>query len=122
MYPALRDGDFCIFYKLEEYHVGDVVSYQDPSGKKHIGRIIAMEGTFDISDGNAPMINGMRLSEEVVYETPKGSYPLPATIQHGQYWIMNDFRSNTEDSRDYGPIDQKNLHGKVMFLFRRRSF
>lgn len=122
MYPSLRDGDFCIFYKLEPYHTGDVVQYQDSSGAKHIGRIIAMEGTFDLSNGNVPMINGMEIPETAEDETSAGSYPLPVTLKQNEYWIMNDNRQDKADSRNFGPIKKKDLRGKVLFLFRRRGF
>lgn len=121
MYPSVRDGDLCIFFRLEDYHVGDIVRYADQSGQVRLGRITVMNGEFDIRE-NRPMLDGAVISEDVVYETPPGTYPLPVNIGEGEYWIMNDFRSDTEDSRDFGPVEEKDISGKVLFLFRRRGF
>lgn len=121
MYPSVRDGDLCIFYQLETYHVGDVVLYDGPDGRERLGRISVMSGEFDIKN-NRPYLNGAQMSEENAYETPAGKYGLPCSVTDGQYFILNDFRSNTDDSRNFGPVERKNIHGKAMFLFRRRGF
>ncbi|RME91616.1 MAG: signal peptidase I [Candidatus Hydrogenedentota bacterium] len=41
------------------------------------------------------------------------TYYLPA----GKYFLMGDNRDNSEDSRFFGPVDIKNIHGKVFLSY-----
>ncbi len=124
MYPALKDGDLCFTYRLEDYHTGDVVAYE-ADGEIKIGRIAAVE--FDRVDieGQVLQLNGTVAADEVFYPTEKNEssgvrYPL--TLDSEQAFILNDFRTDTNDSRTYGPIDYDDLQGKLIFVLRRRSF
>ena len=123
MYPALKDGDLCVTYRLEEYHSGDVVAYR-VDGKIRFGRIVARSG--DTADGNEQglLVNGAHPSEEIFYPTQMldTRLDLPCTLGEGAFVVLNDYRSDLSDSRTYGVIDKGALEGKVIFIFRRRGF
>ena len=123
MYPALKDGDLCVTYKLGTYHSGDVVAYR-VNGELRFGRIIAKAG--DTVDGNEEglIINGLAPSEEVFYPTQilDTDLRLPYTVNTGEYVVLNDYREDFSDSRTYGPVAERELEGKIIFIFRRRGF
>lgn len=121
MYPALKDGDLCITYKLEDYYKDDIVVYEI-DGKKHIGRIVARVGDTVDSDSTGLIVNGSYAVEEIFYETDMTDAKLPCTLGEGEVYVLNDYRSDKKDSRIYGAISKENLKGKVIFVFRRRGF
>jgi signal peptidase I len=122
MFPAVRDGDLCITYRLEKYIIGDVVLY-NTGGKERVGRIVAVEGqTVEITDSGELLVDGVPPAEQIFYPTDKGTLTYPCIVGNGQVFILNDFRSVTEDSREFGPIDIKDLDGKFIFSVRKRGF
>lgn len=123
MYPMLKDGDLCVTYRLEEYHSGDVVAYRI-DGHIHFGRIIARSGDMVDGDEQGVLINGMYPSEEVFYPTQMlgTALDLPLILGEGQLLILNDYREDLSDSRIYGVINEDDLEGKIIFIFRRRGF
>lgn len=123
MYPALKDGDLCVTYKLEQYHSGDVVAYR-VGGEIRLGRIVARYGDTVDGDEQGILINGMHVSEEVFYPTEilNTALELPVSLEAGQFIILNDYRSDFSDSRTCGVIEEDALEGKVIFIFRRRGF
>lgn len=126
MYPAIRDGDLCMTFKLETIIQNDIVEYRTPDGEKKLGRLIGLPGDkINISEVGMLTINGYQPSEEVFYQTalPESSnIKYPYTVPEDCYFILNDFRSDTKDSRTYGAISKKDVIGKVIFDIRRRGF
>lgn len=123
MYPALKDGDLCVTYRLEEYHSSDVVAYR-VDGQLRFGRIVARAGDTVDGDEQGLLVNGMHPSEEIFYPTQilETNLPLPCTLGKGEFVVLNDYRSDLNDSRTCGVIPQDALEGKVIFIFRRRGF
>lgn len=126
MFPNIKDGDLCILYKLEDYHSNEIVLYHSPDGNIRLGRIVAIEGQqVDFPDEGGYTVNGYQPSEEITYETnnaEKTNIQFPLDIEEGKVFILNDFRSLTEDSREYGSIDKSDICGKLIFILRRRGF
>lgn len=125
MYPALRDGDLCITYKLGKISANDVVVYrQGIETKTRIGRAVAFYGSVVDISGGSLMLNGVPAAEKVTYATEKGkgAFNYPYSIEPDHYFVLNDFREDTEDSRDFGTIEKKNIKGHVIFVLRIRDF
>lgn len=126
MSPFVRDGDLCIFYRLENIYLNDVVLYEDEQGNLHVGRVVAGNGQkVDFPENGGYEVNGYLPSEEVPYKTYKAensnvSYPLQ--LSGDEYFILNDFRQLTTDSREIGAVSRKQIKGKLLFLMRRRNF
>ena len=126
MYPAMRDGDLCITYRLEPYTAGDAVAYV--SGEQQsitFGRIIASAGdTVEITQEGLLLVNGYQPAEEVFYPTlPYGnSSSVKTVIGNDEWFILNDYRTDLSDSRVYGSFSSESLQGKVIWLIRRRGF
>lgn len=126
MYPSVRDGDLCIYYRLDDCYSDDVVFYKDDNGNLHIGRIIAIEGqTIDFPENGGFLINGYQPAEKITYQTfadEEAEIGYPITVKEDEYFIMNDYRSETNDSRKMGVIRKDQIKGKLIFLLRRRGF
>ncbi len=127
MYPSVKDGDLCFFLRTEkEYYVGDVVLYADAKGKEKVGRICAIAGqSVDFPEEGGYLVNGYAASDALPYQTfssEKGDVVYPLLVGEDQYFIMNDFRSDTSDSRTYGLTEKGEIIGKLYGIVRRRGF
>ncbi len=120
-YPMIKDGDFCLTYRLAEIRQGDPVSYRD-GDKIRFARVIAFGGdTVDIQN-DAVEVNGIHIAENVVYPTAKGNgIAFPYTIPDDCVFVLNDYRSDLSDSRELGGIRLSDIQGAVVFIMRRRG-
>ena len=123
MFPAVKDGDLVLAYRLQrDYGKGDVVVYR-LDGKLHVGRIGAM-GTdvVEIDSDGALTVNGNPQNGQILYPTyPRESMEYPLRVQEGMAFLLGDYRTQTRDSRDFGPIPLDDIQGKVITLVRRRG-
>lgn len=122
MFPAVKDGDLMIGYRLErEYSKGDVVIYE-VDGERRVGRVAALESdVITFSESGTIMVNGTAQTQEVVYPTyEKDGLEYPYTVPEGCMFILGDYRTQSEDSRDFGAIPVKNVKSKVITVLRRR--
>ena len=126
MSPYVRDGDLCIFYRLDQIYLNDVVLYEDEDGKKRVGRIIASGGqVVEFAEEGGFKVDDYQPTEENPYKTykaEKGNVKYPLQLKEDEYFILNDFRQITTDSRELGGIKKSRIKGKLLFLMRRRSF
>lgn len=124
MFPFVKDGDLCIVYKLDEYTTGDVVAYKTKSGKTKIGRIVAVEGQeVNFPKDGGYTVDGYQPAEEITYQTfGADGVKYPTGVGKNEFFVMNDFRSDTDDSRQAGSIKESDICGKLLFLIRRRGF
>ena len=123
MYPSVRDGDFCIFYTLEAPYPDSIILYRY-NGNLRVGRVVAVPGqTIEVTD-DGYLVNGYQSAEEIPFQTQKNGdvikYPL--VLSDDEYFILNDYRMENEDSRTFGAIKKKDIVGKMMFILRRRGF
>lgn len=127
MYPSIKDGDLVMTYKLDKnYNNDDVVLYKTADNELQFGRIVAQENDeIDISDDGVIKINKQIPSEEVFYKTAPAkdsSIKYPYKVPSASVFILNDFRDDTTDSREYKAIYKTAIVGKVVFTIRRRGF
>lgn len=100
---------------------GDIVVFDDPLGGPVplIKRVIAVSGqTVDVHDGSV-WVNGARLNEPYTHGLPTevGSLPLPCAIPNGRIWVMGDNRTNSLDSRYFGPVDVATVQARAVALY-----
>lgn len=124
MFPFVKDGDLCIIYKLDDYTTGDVVLYRNDEGKMKLGRIVAIGGqSVDFPKDGGYIVDGYQPSEEITYQTfGADGVKYPIDVGNDEVFIMNDFRSDTDDSRQFGGVKKSDINGKLLFLIRRRGF
>lgn len=123
MFPAVKDGDLVIAYRLQqEYAKNDVVVYTADDGIR-IGRIVARETDVVILDESGKLlVNGTNQAGEILYPTyPKEGVIYPCAVPDGHVFVLGDYRTQTEDSRDFGAIPMEHILGKVITILRRRG-
>lgn len=124
MVPTLRDSDR-YFLNRWIYHVhppqrGDVVVLRDPSdGVFAVKRIVAYPGdALYLKDGRV-YLNGHKLNEPYLYpNTPTYTYSkVPEELVlcgRDQYFVMGDNRTDSFDSRMYGPVTRRDILGALV--------
>jgi signal peptidase I len=127
MVPTLQEGDRVLVnklsYKTHDVHRGDVIVFERPPAASHPGqdeikdlikRVVAVGGdTIEARDGDV-YVNGERIVEPYLVEgTPTNELPL-TEVPEGQVFVMGDNRTNSEDSRVFGPIDEDTIVGRAI--------
>jgi signal peptidase I len=133
MEPNYSDGQYLIIdevsYRFSEPQRGDVVVMRYPKERKQffIKRIIGLPGEkVSVDNGRITIVNeahpeGVTLDE--TYLPSQGlSFPhntsvvggkKSITLKSDEYFMMGDNRLASSDSRDWGPLNQKDVIGKV---------
>jgi signal peptidase I len=109
-------------YKFHDVNRGDVVVFERPpeasSGgeneiKDLIKRVIAVEGdTIEGRDGKV-YVNGERIEEPYLEPGTRTEQLEPQVIPEGMVFVMGDNRTDSEDSRVFGPIDEGTIVGRA---------
>lgn len=138
MSPTLEVGDRVLVnrlaYHLRQPHRGDIIVFNSPTlHMTLIKRIIGLPGdTISLHDGLV-YINGKRLNEPYLRQA-NGSYTptvpavtsgppqpwsldRPYTVPAGQYFVMGDNRTDSDDSRYWGPVSRSDLIGVAFFRY-----
>lgn len=123
MFPAIKDGDLVVAFRLHKEYVKDDVAVYKVEDKVHLGRVVARESdVVTLDDSGTLLVNGTVQSGEIVYPTlAKEGYVYPLRIEERQIFLLGDHRMEAKDSRDFGPIELKQLKGKVITILRRRG-
>jgi signal peptidase I len=122
MMPSLEDQERIFVnkfvYRLEPIGRGDIVVFRyprDPS-KSYIKRVIGMAGDRIRIDAGLVYVNGEPLDESYVpaeYVDAR-SYP-ELIVPQNSYFVLGDHRSMSNDSRDFGSVNQSFIYGKAVF-------
>lgn len=123
MFPAVKDGDLIIGFRLQqEYAKEDVVVYL-AQGRPQVGRIMAREtDVISISESGSVQVNGTPQTGQILYPTyAKEGLTYPYRVPQGCVFVLGDYRTQTKDSRDYGPIPLDQVQAKVITILRRRG-
>ena len=118
-----------VSYRFREPALGDIVTFYEPGSDNKIlvKRVIATEGqTVDLIDGSV-YVDGEKLDEPYVEGKPsepiafqmEGVEPIsyPYTVPQGCVWVMGDNRTNSADSRYFGPVERSLITSRAMFTF-----
>src|SRR5271168_5374887 len=122
MMPSLSDQERIFVnkfvYRLEPISRGDIVVFRyprDPS-KSYIKRVIGIAGDRVRIDGGQVYVNGEALDEDYVPPAYSDSRSYPETVvPPDSYFVLGDHRSMSNDSRDFGPVNQSYIYGKAVF-------
>jgi signal peptidase I len=122
MMPSLVDQERIFVnkfvYRLEPIERGDIVVFRypyDPS-KSYIKRVIGMAGDRIRIDAGLVYVNGEALDETYVPPEYADSRTYrEVVVPSNYYYVLGDHRSMSEDSRSFGPVDQRLIYGKAVF-------
>ena len=128
MRETLQDHDLVLLLNgtlCREYEAQDIIVLSKETfkgGAPIVKRVVATEGqTVDIDFSvGIVYVDGEALEEEYIREptwTPEG-LEFPVTIPEDHVFVLGDNRNNSSDSRhiDLGPIDERMMMGKAVFL------
>ncbi len=123
MFPAMKDGDLVVAYRLQKEYVKNDVVVFTVNGKQRVGRILGREtDVIMMDDTGTLLVNGTAQTGEILYPTyAKEGFDYPYTVPEGCVYILNDYRTSGDDSRDFGAIPMKDVKGKVITILRRRN-
>src|SRR6266480_2128441 len=122
MMPSLDDQERIFVnkfvYRMEPIQRGDIVVFhypRDPS-KSFIKRVIGLAGDHIRIDAGQVFVNGQSLEEDYVPAdyADQRSYPEMVVPDNG-YFVLGDHRTMSNDSRDFGPVQEKFIYGKAVF-------
>ncbi len=123
MFPAVKDGDLVIVFRLQSSYSKDDVVVYTADGKNCIGRVVAVATDYVmLDDSGSLLVNGTDQSGEILYPTyAKDGLEYPYQVPDDSVFILGDYRTQTTDSRDYGAISLGEVKGKVITILRRRG-
>ncbi len=135
MLPTLQVGDRIVVdklsYHLHGIHRGDVVVFRRPPLEHAdysdlVKRVIGLPGDTVSSVDGRIYIDGRVLAEPWLPSPEPLSSPSPVaqgfslirpyTVPAGEYFVMGDNRTNSEDSRYFGPIPANLIVGRMAFV------
>ncbi|WP_084082474.1 signal peptidase I [Desulforamulus aeronauticus] len=117
MIPSFQDGDLVLFWRLsKDYARNDVIFFERETWQcELIKRIVAVPGdTVDADSEGRLMVNAEVLKD--THTKPGIGYPL--TLLENEYFVLGDNREAAMDSRNFGPVDKRDIDGKVILVLR----
>jgi signal peptidase I len=125
MEPTLMIGDRILVdkvsYHLHAVHRGDIVVFGTPPGedagpdvKDLVKRVIGLPGDTISSAGGQVVIDGKPLKEPWLVPGTVTTGIATKVIPKGHYFVMGDNRSDSQDSRFFGPIPESLIVGRVV--------
>lgn len=124
MMPSLEDQERIFVnkfvYRLEPIQRGDIIVFAypgDPS-KSYVKRVLGLSGDRIRIDNGVVYVNDRMIDEP--YVLPKyfdaRSFPELRVPPHSLY-VLGDHRSVSNDSRDFGPVEELFVTGKAVFVY-----
>lgn len=118
--------------RFDAYKRGDIVVFHPPADwgsndTPFIKRVIGQPGDHvEIREDGLVYINDVALDESYVYAEEPGGPPQPTTaaldqatwtIGADEFFLMGDHRSNSADSRTFGPVDGEQIIGRAWLRY-----
>lgn len=127
MHPGLNTGELVIVNKASYVFSGpsrgDVVLFYDPNDltKQYLARVVAIPGDTITIAPDSVIVDGKTLNEPYI-SVPVGTSENPKivpqlTLGANQYFVLNDSRIASSDSRTFGAIPRSNIVGKAVLVF-----
>jgi len=124
MTPTLQPGDRVLVvkfaYRFTDPDQGDLVAFEDieDGGEVNIKRVVGLPGdTIEVWDG-VLIVNGEAQEEPYVdYRLTDSTFFGPESVPENEVFVLGDNRTNSRDSRIFGPIAEEELTGKVLLRF-----
>lgn len=94
--------------------VGEGIGVVQPSAEEFIKRVVGLPGeTVEAREG-AVYVDGRRLVEPYLPATTTTGDFAPVTVPAGHLFVLGDNRSNSSDSRVFGPIPRSSVVGRTV--------
>lgn len=106
MYPYLQDSTLVLYDRHGAVVRHTVICYKH-HGESFVSRVIAIPGDRVSVDHGKCFVNGV---EQESFYRVTGNVS-EHQIQAGHYFVLNDYRSNQNDSRKFGDIAKNDIAG-----------
>jgi signal peptidase I len=122
MMPGLEDEERIFVnkfvYRWEPIARGDIVVFRYPrdTSKSFIKRVIGVAGDRIRIDGGTVYVNGDPVEEDYVpAEYADARSYAEITVPSHRFFVLGDHRTMSNDSREFGPVDDRFIYGKAVF-------
>jgi signal peptidase I len=122
MMPGLEDQERIFVnkfvYRWEPIHRGDIVVFRYPrdTSKSFIKRVIGVAGDRVRIDDGQVYVNGEALDEDYVPSDYADSRSFgEMVVPSKSFFVLGDHRTMSDDSRDFGPVNERFIYGKAVF-------
>jgi|ERR1700757_733960 signal peptidase I len=122
MMPGLEDQERIFVnkfvYRWEPISRGDIVVFRYPrdTSKSYIKRVIGVAGDRVRIENGQVYVNDQALEEDYVpSEYADARSYKEETVPPNSYFVLGDHRTMSNDSRDFGPVNERYIYGKAVF-------
>ena len=124
MDDTLASGDIMLLYKLANLERNDIVVVgPEVQGSNIIKRIIAMPGEKVKCENGIIYINGKKYNDKFASNITSDFEEIK--LSKDEYFVLGDNRLVSEDSRYFGPVNEKAIKGEaklIIFPFKKLGF
>jgi signal peptidase I len=124
MQPQLVDQERIFvnrfIYRFKDVQRGDVVVFWYPRdrSKSFIKRVLGVQGDEVEIRRGIVYVNGTRVFEPYLKPEFQDYKSFRKTIiPAGQYFVLGDHRNSSNDSRNWGFVEQQLIYGKAIFVY-----
>ena len=126
MMPSLVDQERIFINKfsyrlgITDVNRGDTVVFWFPGDttKSYIKRVIGVPGDVVEIRGGRVVVNGEELTESYVPDEYRDHISMERmTVPEGEYFVLGDHRSSSNDSRSWRTVPRNYIYGKAVFVY-----
>ena len=118
--PFWKAEDNSPRYAVHSPNRGEVIVFKFPRDetKDFVKRVVGLPGeVIEMKNGDV-IVNGEVLEEPYLAPNNKdNSTRDPIQLKDGEYYVLGDNRARSNDSRNWGPVPEANLRGKVWMVY-----
>ena len=130
MSPSIRNKDVVVVVRIfKSLPAQTVCLYKTPNGEVKLGRVIGVpDDVITYNEHGRLMVNNIESSEGYIIDADSEEAKNIAAdakaykVPENSYYILNDRRSESGDSRTYGLIDKSDVLGQAFWQFRSGNF
>lgn len=109
MEPTLKDGQLVLVLRYARQASRNDIWACEINSKKSVKRVVGLPGEFiEVRDGSI-FIDGV--AEGPYFKTPENWYEV--LLKEDEYFLVGDNRAHSSDSILFGPVNVKDMYGKV---------
>lgn len=120
MYPALKSHQLVLAKKVDKIERGDIVVAYNDARETIIKRVAYLPGEcyqviLEPGFSEPKMIQDLSPPELIFFLVDSRCMIIDCKIPKGQYFLLGDNKNNSDDSRRFGTIEEKDIIYKVVY-------